>query len=93
MVLKAVKEFDVSLVNSWVIGDKDSDIELGKNCNMRTIYIRNSRYKYDSVLKPDFTADSLQNLKLFTKKSINFFGNKKFSYDILSFTYIFSNIL
>ena len=27
---------------------------------MRTIYIRNSRYKYDSVLKPDFTADSLQ---------------------------------
>lgn len=60
MVLKAVKEFDVSLVNSWVIGDKDSDIELGKNCNMKTIYIKNSKYKYDSVLKPDFTVNSLQ---------------------------------
>ena len=59
MVLKAVKEYDISLVNSWVIGDKDSDIELGKNCNMRTIYIKNSRYKYDSVLKPDFMVSSL----------------------------------
>ena len=60
MVLKAVKEFDVSLVNSWVIGDKDSDIELGKNCNMRTIYIKNNRYKYDSELKPDFTVATLK---------------------------------
>ncbi len=59
MVLNAVKEFDISLVNSWVIGDKDSDIELGKNCNMKTIYIKNTRYKYDSILKPDFTVSSL----------------------------------
>ena len=60
MVLRAVKEFDISLVNSWVIGDKDSDIELGKNCNMKTIYLKNNKYKYSSILQPDFTASSLE---------------------------------
>ena len=60
MVLKAVKQFDISLVNSWVIGDKDSDIELGKNSNMKTIYLKNNKYKYKSILKPDFTVDTLE---------------------------------
>ena len=30
MIIKACKEFDISLRDSWMIGDKDSDIELGK---------------------------------------------------------------
>lgn len=59
MVLKAVKEFDISLVNSWVIGDKDSDIEMGKNANMRTILIKNNQYKYKSILKPDYEVRDL----------------------------------
>ena len=54
------KIFDISLVNSWVIGDKDSDIELGKNSNMKTIYLKNNKYKYKSILKPDFTVDTLE---------------------------------
>ena len=75
MVLKAVKEFDISLVNSWVIGDKDSDIELGKNCNMKTIYLKNNKYKYSSILQPDFTARFFRGvlIKLFLKNKFQIF--------------------
>ena len=59
MVLKARKEFNISLKKSWVVGDKDSDIELGKRCNMKTIYIQNNQYEYKSLFKPDYTVTDL----------------------------------
>ena len=59
MVLKARKEFNISLKKSWVVGDKDSDIELGKRCNMKTIYIQNNQYEYKSLFKPDYTVVNL----------------------------------
>ena len=59
MVLKARKEFNISLKKSWVVGDKDSDIELGKRCNMKTIYIQNNQYEYKSLFKPDYTVADL----------------------------------
>jgi histidinol phosphatase-like enzyme len=42
-----------------MIGDKDSDIELGKMCNMKTIYIENKNYVYGSKIKPDFYVKNL----------------------------------
>mgnify|MGYP006092129215 FL=1 len=59
MVLKAREEFNISLKKSWVIGDKDSDIELGKKCNMRTIYIQNNQYEYRSLFRPDYKVQNL----------------------------------
>tara|TARA_X000000950_G_scaffold289542_1_gene415253 strand:+ start:6459 stop:7439 length:981 start_codon:yes stop_codon:yes gene_type:complete len=59
MILNARKDFDISLKKSWVIGDKHTDIELGKKCNMKTIYIKNKKYKYRSPFKPDFTVSNL----------------------------------
>ncbi len=59
MVLNARKDFDISLKKSWVIGDKHTDIELGKKCNMKTIYIKNTKYEYKSDFKPDFIVSSL----------------------------------
>ncbi len=65
MILKARKDFNISLRKSWVIGDKYSDIELGKKCNMRTIYIKNNKYGYKSNVKPDFTINKLpESLKI-----------------------------
>tara|TARA_A200000113_G_scaffold215492_1_gene219868 strand:- start:2300 stop:3280 length:981 start_codon:yes stop_codon:yes gene_type:complete len=65
MILKARKDFNISLRKSWVIGDKYSDIELGKKCNMRTIYIKNNKYDYKSNVKPDFTINKLpESLKI-----------------------------
>ena len=59
MILKAVEEHSLSLKDSWVIGDKDTDIELGKMCNMKSILISNERYKYKSKIKPDFIVNDL----------------------------------
>ena len=35
MILKALDEFDINLDNSWLIGDKLSDIECAKNANIK----------------------------------------------------------
>ena len=59
MIMQARKDFNISLKNSWVIGDKDSDIELGKKSNMRSIYIVNKNYKYTSSFDPDFKVMNL----------------------------------
>ncbi len=65
MILEARKDFNISLRNSWVIGDKYSDIELGKKCNMKTIYIKNENYEYKSNVEPDFTISKLpESLKI-----------------------------
>ena len=36
---KAIEDFDIDIKNSWVVGDSESDIKLGKSKNCKTIYI------------------------------------------------------
>ncbi len=50
MILQASKEFNIDLKNSWVIGDKLSDVEAGENVGCKTILI-NSGYVKDSTRK------------------------------------------
>tara|TARA_B100001250_G_scaffold370770_1_gene355145 strand:+ start:1689 stop:2684 length:996 start_codon:yes stop_codon:yes gene_type:complete len=59
MVVMATEEYNLSLKNSWVIGDRDTDIELGKMCNMKSVLIRNERYEYKSKIKPDYIVNNL----------------------------------
>lgn len=44
MVQRAAKEFEFNPADCIYIGDKDSDIELGKNCRGITILIDNGQY-------------------------------------------------
>ena len=37
MALAAVADFDVSLNDSWMVGDRDVDVLMGRECNMKTI--------------------------------------------------------
>ncbi|KKQ01740.1 MAG: D,D-heptose 1,7-bisphosphate phosphatase [Candidatus Roizmanbacteria bacterium GW2011_GWA2_36_23] len=39
MLMQAAKDFEIDLKKSWMIGDKTSDIETGKNAGCRTIYV------------------------------------------------------
>lgn len=39
MIDKALNDFNIDLENSFVIGDKHSDIQLGKNCGCKTILV------------------------------------------------------
>ena len=37
MFMRAVEEFDLRLDKSWLIGDSDSDVQAGRNANIKTI--------------------------------------------------------
>jgi len=60
-LLKGARDYEINLANSWLIGDRDSDIECGKSAGLKTIlieYIHSSRYRDSS--KPDFKATNLK---------------------------------
>ncbi|MCO5231757.1 MAG: HAD-IIIA family hydrolase [Chitinophagales bacterium] len=45
MPLQAQNDFpDIDFSKSFIIGDKDSDIELGKRLGMKTIWMKNNQY-------------------------------------------------
>lgn len=58
MVQKAAKDFGFNPANCIYIGDKDSDIELGKNCKGATVLIENDQYTTTS--QSDFKAKNLK---------------------------------
>jgi D-glycero-D-manno-heptose 1,7-bisphosphate phosphatase len=60
-LLKAARDYGIDLRNSWMIGDRDSDIECGKAAGTRTIIIEephSSRLRGFS--NPDFTSANLK---------------------------------
>lgn len=59
MLLQAIEEFNIVLRRSWLIGDKDSDIELAKRNHIKSIYINNLQYDYSSSFAYDFKVDNL----------------------------------
>lgn len=57
MILDAAKEHDIDLSNSFVIGDKNTDIEAGKNAGCRTIFVLTGQENVeDQSVNPDFIA-------------------------------------
>lgn len=57
MLLKAQKELNIDLKNSWMIGDKESDIIAGKNAGCKTIFICD---KIEKSIGSDFACSSLK---------------------------------
>jgi len=64
MLLKAAKDKDIDLNNSWMVGDSIADIKAGKNAGCKTVLIGN--YKCDLCrlmdkenISPDYIAPSL----------------------------------
>ena len=50
---QAAKEFSISLKNSWVVGDKMSDIEMGKNAGCKTALIKSRFVEFIQTQKFD----------------------------------------
>ena len=57
MIDKACLDFAIDLNKSYVIGDKDSDIQLAQNAGCRSILIKNSNYL--NKIFPNYTAKDL----------------------------------
>ncbi len=61
MLEKAAREFDIDLNESWVIGDKTDDIEMGRRAGCRTILVKTGKAgedgNYDA--KSDYVARDL----------------------------------
>ena len=75
MVKKAEKRFNIDLKNSWVIGDKLTDIELGKNLKMKTILLltgfgKEQRELMDDKTKPDFICKNLYSAAKIIERSL-----------------------
>lgn len=61
LIEQAKKRFNIDLKKSFVIGDKTSDIMLGKNVGCKTILVLTGKAGKDNKysIKPDFVAKNL----------------------------------
>lgn len=70
MFLKTKKEFGIDLSQSYLIGDKTSDILAGQRAGCRTILVKTGYAGKDKLfkIKPDFVAnDLIEAVKLIKK--------------------------
>ena len=61
MLLASASALGISLSDSWMIGDTDSDVEAGRSAGCRTILVMNSgsAHKRAATMAADATADGL----------------------------------
>lgn len=55
----AVSKYNIDRNGSWLIGDRETDIECGNNAKLKTILIKNNYNNYTEEVKADFEADDL----------------------------------
>ena len=58
MIYTAVEKYEIDLSSSWIIGDRDSDIEAGIIAGVRTIFI-DRRWVSENGFYADFRCESL----------------------------------
>lgn len=66
LVIEAAKKFKINLAESIFIGDKDSEIQLGKNCRGITFLVNNGQY--ETTVSPDYTVRNLVEVYQIIKK-------------------------
>lgn len=68
----AMEYFDIDLENSFVVGDKTSDLQLGVNAGCKTVLVKTGYGGRDNLygVKPDFTFENLYKFSKFLEKDI-----------------------
>ena len=59
MVVRAAHDYDLDLSRSFFVGDKQSDIDCGRNAGVRTILVRTGYGSAANVKNADFVAEDL----------------------------------
>jgi D-glycero-D-manno-heptose 1,7-bisphosphate phosphatase len=74
LVKQAVREYDFEPALSFVVGDKECDIELGRRIGAKTILVRTG-YGAETAarkdLKPDYVADDLRAAAVRVERLLN----------------------
>jgi D-glycero-D-manno-heptose 1,7-bisphosphate phosphatase len=60
MLLSAAEKHQIDLKRSWMIGDKEIDLEAGRNAGCRTALVRTGYGSQASPLLADIVADNLE---------------------------------
>ncbi len=55
-------EYQIDLPNSWIVGDRPSDVVLGQAVGMRTIFVRSLWHTLPKNIKPNFVVDDLNGI-------------------------------
>jgi len=58
MLMRAVRDFDINLNESWVVGDDDRDVIMGREANVKTIKIDN-KVSRKLKIRPHYYAKNL----------------------------------
>lgn len=61
MIIRASKELDIDIDNSFMVGDSIEDIEAGKKAGCKTIFSGNSIKKKQGI-SPDFLAKNISDI-------------------------------
>ncbi len=72
MIEQAIENFSIDLENSWMIGDKVLDVELGKNANIKTALVKTGYAGKDVEMMPRNPDLFEKTLLEVVKKIINF---------------------
>lgn len=60
-LMKAIRNYGIDLAHSWMVGDRDSDIECGKTVGSRTILVEEPHSAgYRGAVTPDFHARNIR---------------------------------
>lgn len=62
MIEKALTDFSIDLSHSYLVGDRKTDIETGKNINIKTVLVKSGykEWKEALILSPDFVFKDLK---------------------------------
>ena len=58
---KAKKKYNLDLKNSWIVGDRYTDIDCGKKAGLKTIGIKSDIYSFNRS-KPDYLIKNINEL-------------------------------
>jgi len=59
MILQAKREHGIDVTRSFFIGDKETDVECGRNAGMRTIRVQAGSQQDNTGTTPDWAAEDL----------------------------------
>jgi histidinol-phosphate phosphatase family protein len=54
MIRKAVKDLDIDLDSSILIGDSDTDLKLGKNTGIKTVIVKTDSNLFESIMNKNY---------------------------------------